>query len=402
MRDAVITDCVRTAVGKMNGSLAEYDEQELAAIVMKEVLNRSKIEAKDVDEVIFGHAKMNTDPMDVARYGWLQAGLPEQVPGYTLHRACSSGSQSIFDAAQVISAGDADVILAGGVENMTKSCYFLRGVRHGFGTKNVVLNDNILEGSAGNSPEELFGDLPMGLTAENVAEEYHIEREIQDIFAYTSQQRALKAIAEGKFKEQIVPVGDFDTDEFPRNVTLEKMQALKPVFKKDGCVTAGNSSGRNDGASAVLVMSREKADALGYDYYLRHVSSAVVGVHPRVMGIGPIGAAQKALEKAGLTIEDIGLIELNEAFAAQAVAVMRTWASWSEKETFESLWERTNVNGSGISLGHPLAATGGILTTKLFYELKNRPEARYAMVTMCIGGGMGFASIFEQCRREKK
>lgn len=256
-----------------------------------------------------------------------------------------------------------------------------------------------MEGSAGNSPEELFGDLPMGLTAENVAEQYHIEREIQDWFAFNSQLRAKKAIEEGKFKEQIVPVGTFDTDEFPRETTMEKLAKLKSAFKKDGCVTAGNSSGRNDGASAVLIMSREKADELGYDYYLRHVSSAVVGIHPSIMGVGPIGASKEALAKAGLTISDIGLIELNEAFASQSVAVMREWASWSEKETFDTIWERTNVNGSGISLGHPLAATGGILTTKLFYELKNRPEARYAMITMCIGGGMGFASVFEQCRR---
>lgn len=399
MRNAVITDCVRTAVGKMNGSLSEYDEQDLAAIVMKEVINRSKIEAKDVDEVIYGHVKMNSYPMDVARFGWLQAGFPDNVPGYTIQRACSSGSQSIYDASQVIACGDADIILAGGVENMTKSCYNLRGARHGVGTKDIVFKDNISEGTAGNSPEELFGALPMGLTAENVAEQYHIEREIQDKFAYNSQLRAKKAIAEGKFKEQIVPVGNFDTDEFPRETTLEKLAALKSVFKKDGCVTAGNSSGRNDGASAVLVMAEEKADELGYKYYLRHVASAVVGVHPSIMGIGPIGASKAALKKAGLKIDDIGLIELNEAFASQSVAVMREWASWSDKETFDTIWERTNVNGSGISLGHPLAATGGILTTKLFYELKNRPEAKYAMVTMCIGGGMGFASIFEQVRK---
>lgn len=400
MRDAVVTDCVRTAIGKMNGSLSEYNEQELAAIVMEEVLRRSKITPDQVDEVIFGHVKMNTYPMNLARYGWLEAGMPEDVPGYTLHRACSSGSQSIFDASQIIGCGDADIILAGGAENMTKSCYYLRGARKGVGTKDIVFKDNIMEGSAGNSPDELFGDLPMGLTAENVAEQYGIEREIQDLFAYNSQLRARKAIDEGRFKEQIVPVGDFDTDEFPRATTLEKLSTLKSAFKKGGCVTAGNSSGRNDGASAVLVMSREKADALGYTYYLRHVSSAVVGLHPSIMGVGPIEASREALAKAGLTIDDIDLIELNEAFASQSVAVMRTWASWSEKETFESLWERTNVNGSGISLGHPLAATGGILTTKLFYELKRRPEARYAMVTMCIGGGMGFASIFERCGRD--
>ena len=383
----------------MNGSLSEVDEEKLAAVVMKAVLGRSRIQPEEVDEVIFGHAKMNTRPMDTARYAWLEAGFPEKTPGMTLHRACASGSQSIYDAAQAVSLGQADTVLAGGVENMTKSCYFLRGVRNGFGTKNVTVNDNILEGSAGNSPEELFGPLPMGLTAENVAEQYGVEREIQDLFAYTSQQRTLAAIREGRFKEQIVPVGNFDTDEYPRDTTLEKLAALKSAFKPGGCVTAGNSSGRNDGASAVLVMSREKADALGYPFYLRHVASAVVGVHPAVMGIGPVGAARKALEKAGLRFEDIGLIELNEAFAAQAVAVLREWAAGSGSESFESLWARTNVNGGAISLGHPLAATGGILTTKLFYEMKARPEARYGMVTMCIGGGMGFASVFEQIRR---
>lgn len=399
MRDVVITDCIRTAIGKMNGALSEYDEQELAAIVMQEVINRSRITEEQVDEVIFGHVKMNTYPMDLARFGWLEAGFSEKAYGYTLHRACSSGSQSIFDACQVIGCGDAEVIVAGGAENMTKSCYYLRGARHGVGTRDIVFKDNIMEGSAGNSPEEIFGVLPMGLTAEYVAEQYQIEREIQDQFAFRSQQRARKAIEEGRFKEQIVPVGGFDTDEFPRETTLEKLASLKSAFRKGGCVTAGNSSGRNDGASAVLVMSREKADALGYDYYLRHVASTVVGLHPSIMGVGPMEASRKALKKAGLKIDDIGLIELNEAFASQSVAVMREWVSWSENETFDSIWERTNVNGSGISLGHPLAATGGILTTKVFYELKQRPEVQYAMVTMCIGGGMGFASIFEQCRR---
>lgn len=399
MREVVVTDCVRTAVGRMNGALSDYDEQVLAATVMQEVLRRSRIGAKDVDEVVFGHVKMNTYPMNLGRYGWLEAKLPDSVPGYTLHRACSSGSQAIFDACQIIACGDAEIILAGGAENMTKSCYYLRNARHGVGTRDIVFKDNIMEGSAGNSPEEIYGDLPMGLTAENVAEQYRIEREIQDQFAYHSQQRAKRAIAEGRFREQIVAVGNFDTDEFPRETTLEQLAALKSAFKKGGCVTAGNSSGRNDGAAAVLVMSRDKADALGYDFYLRHVSSAVVGLHPGIMGVGPIEASKEALIKAGLSISDIGLIELNEAFAAQAVAVMREWVRWSDQETFETLWARTNINGSGISLGHPLAATGGMLTTKLFYALKERPDLRYAMVTMCIGGGMGFASIFEQCRR---
>lgn len=399
MRDVVVTDCVRTPIGKINGSLSEYDEHELASIVMKEVIRRSKIQAKDIDEVIFGHVKMNSYPTNVGRYAWLYADLPDQVPGSTLCRACASGSQTIFDASQIIGCGDAEVILAGGVENMTKSCYFLRDARHGIGTKDLVFHDNIFEGNAGNSPEEIYGYLPMGITAENVAEQFHVERDIQDEFAYTSQMRAKKAIAEGKFVEQIVPVGDFDTDEYPRDTTLEKIKALKPVFKKDGCVTAGNASGRNDGASAEILMSQELADRLGYQYYLKVVSAASSSLDPRIMGVGPIEASKKALAKAGLTIDDIGLIELNEAFASQSVAVMREWEKWSKTLSFEDLWARTNVNGGAIALGHPLAATGGILTTKLFYELKERPECKYSMVTMCVGGGMGFATIFEQVRR---
>lgn len=399
MRDVVVTDCVRTPIGKINGTLSEYDEQDLAAIVMKEVIHRSKVEAEDIDEVIFGHVKMNSYPANVGRYGWLSANLPESVPGMTLCRACASGSQTIFDASQIIGCGDAEVILAGGVENMTKSCYFLRDARHGVGTRDLIFHDNIFEGNAGNSPEEIYGYLPMGITAENVAEKFHVEREIQDKLAYVSQMRAKEAIAEGRFKEQIVPVDGFDTDEYPRDTTLEKIQSLKPVFSKTGCVTAGNASGRNDGASAEIVMSREMADKLEYDFYLRVVSAASSALDPRIMGVGPIEASKRALAKANLTIDDIGLIELNEAFASQAVAVMREWVNWSGEMTFDDLWAKTNVNGGAIALGHALAATGGVLTTKLFYELKKRPECRYAMVTMCVGGGMGFATIFEQIRK---
>ena len=399
MREVVITHAVRTAVGKLNGALSEYDEQKLGALVVQELLRRSGTAPEEVDEIILGNVRMNTRPMDVARFSWLEAGLTPEVPGYTLHRACSSGSQAIFDACQIIGCGDAEVIVAGGVENMSKSAYFLRNARSGAGNKDLVFLDGLIESGPSNTPAEIYGQLSMGLTAENVAKQYGIRREAQDEFAFSSQCRAKRAIQEGAFREQILPVDGFDTDEFPRDTTLEQLSQLKPVFSRDGSVTAGNSSGRNDGASAVLVMSRERADSLGIGYCLRHVRSAVVGVDPRIMGIGPIYATEKALKLAGLTIDQIDLIELNEAFASQSVAVLRTWASWSEKESFETLLARTNVNGSGISLGHPLAATGAILTTKLFYELKKRSDARYAMVTMCIGGGMGLCSIFEVCRQ---
>ncbi|MBQ7796872.1 MAG: thiolase family protein, partial [Lachnospiraceae bacterium] len=235
-------------------------------------------------------------------------------------------------------------------------------------------------------------------TAENVADQYGVDRQAQDEFALLSQERAKAAIARGEFKEQIVAVDGFDTDEYPRETSIEALAKLKPVFKKDGSVTAGNSSGRNDGAGAVIVMGREKADELGYDYYLRHVATSVAAIDPRIMGVGPIEASKEALEKAGLSIKDISLIELNEAFASQSIAVMREWAKWGE-ESFEEVVSRTNVNGGAISMGHPMGATGIVLTTKLFYEMKKHPEKQYGMVTMCIGGGMGLASIFEQCRR---
>lgn len=398
MRDVVVTHAVRTPIGKFGGSLRNYREQELASIVIKDLMRRSGIAPDKVDEVILGNVKMNTRPMNPARFSWLQAGLPVSTPGFSIHRACSSGSQAIFDASQIIALEDADVIVAGGVENMSKSCYYLRDARTGVGNRDMVWRDALTEGGPGSTPAEIYGDLPMGITAEIVAEQYGIDREMQDTFALLSQQRAIRAIAGGEFREQIVPVGSFDTDEFPRETTIEQLRKLKPVFRNNGTVTAGNSSGRNDGAAALMVMSREKADQMKCGYYLRHVASAVTALSPSIMGVGPVEATRKALSIAGLSIEDIGLIELNEAFAAQSVAVLQEWAEWSSI-TYDALLERTNVNGGAIALGHPLGATGAILTTKLFYKMKKLPCVRYGLVTMCIGGGMGFASIFERVER---
>jgi acetyl-CoA C-acetyltransferase len=303
----------------------------------------------------------------------------------------------------MIGAGDADILLVGGMESYSTMC-----AEFSMNDEPYKLVPPIpLMPHMAPTKEE---DISMIEVSDKMAAKWNISREEADAFAARSQMRLAEAYKKGITGDEIIPFIYpatkrtpeiiIDKDEFPRpSTTLEGLAKLRSVIP-GGVTTAGNSSGRNDGASALLVMSREKADELGYDYYLRHVSSAVVGLEPKIMGVGPIEASREALEKAGLKIEDIGLIELNEAFAAQSVAVMREWAKWSDKETFDTIWERTNVNGSGISLGHPLAATGGILTTKLFYELKERPDVRYAMVTMCIGGGMGFASIFEQCRKD--
>jgi len=400
MKNVLITHAVRTPIGKMGGMFKDTDESTLLAHVFSALIQRANLDPNQVDQVIVGNVKQSTYPLNVARHGWLAANLPCHVAGYTLHRACSSGSQSLFDAYQMIVCEEADVIVAGGVENMSMSCYYLRGVRNGFGNRDPQWMDALTEGGPGSTPFKKYGNLPMGLTAENVAEHYKISRLEQDELALLSQNRALKAIDLGLFAEEIVSINGVNVDEYPKNTTLEMLAKLPPVFKKDGTVTAGNSSGRNDGASVLLIMSEKKAKELNITPSLRFVSSATTGVHPAMMGIGPIEAGKKALQQAGLSICDIDIIELNEAFASQAIAVLRGWAQTDEKETYEQLLERTNVNGSGISLGHPLGATGAILTTKIMYEMKRRPQARYGMVAMCIGGGMGFASIFEKCKED--
>ncbi len=362
---------------------------ELAALVIGEVVRRSGIDPKEIDDVIMGCAFPEAEQgMNVARVALLRAGLPVDVPGMTINRFCSSGLQSIAIAAQWIMAGWADLIIAGGVESMSKVP--MGGIKT---SPNPYLMDN--------NPEVYMS---MGLTAERVAEMYNISREDQDKFGYESHMKAARAIKEGRFKEQIVPVKTrvirkdedgnpyveeivFEVDEGVRyDTSLEKMAKLKPVFKEGGTVTAGNSSQTSDGAAAVLVMSEEKAKALGIKgpaAYFR--SYAVAGVPPEIMGIGPVKAIPKALKLAGLKVEDMDVIELNEAFAAQSLAVIRE---------LNLPYERVNPNGGAIALGHPLGATGAILTAKLLYELQ-RIGGQFGMVTMCIGGGMGAAGIFE-------
>ena len=391
-REVVVTHAVRTAVGAINGSLKDCDPEELSAHVLKALIERSGIDPATVDCVMMGQTKPSTRPMNVARCGWLKAGLPTSVPASTSYRACCSGIQPVFDAAQMIAEGDADIIVAGGVENMSQSVYSLRYARYGVGNKNAVFFDALSENSICNVPKEVYGNFSLGAVAEHIAEQWNVTREEQDTLALESQRRALHAIESGYFKDQIVPVNGFDTDEYPRQTSMELLAKLKPSFKPDGTVTAGNASGRNDAAACVLVMSREKADELGLKPQLRFISAAAVALDPHILLMGPVKAVPEALERAGLQLHDIDLLEVNEAFASSTVATLREFAKLDSAETYETLNERTNVNGSGISIGHPPGATGCILLTKLLYEMKRR-GSHYGLVTMCVGGGHGFASI---------
>ncbi|CUT02335.1 3-ketoacyl-CoA thiolase [Candidatus Kryptobacter tengchongensis] len=390
MQDAVIVTGVRTAVGRAKrGTLKDFRPDEMLAIVISEAVKRTpNLNPEEIDDVIIGCAFPEGEQgLNVARIASLRAGLPVSVPAITINRFCSSGLQSIAFAAERIKLGYADIIIAGGVESMSM----------------VPMTGNKFSANpylAENYPEVYIS---MGLTAERVAEKYHITREMQDEFALKSHQKALKAIQEGKFKDEIVPLkvvnkyingkGEkiveekiFDTDEGPRaDTSLEKLAQLKPAFKEGGTVTAGNSSQMSDGAAVVVVMSDKKANELGLKPIARFVSYAVAGVPPEIMGIGPVEAIPKALKLAGLKLDDIGLIELNEAFAAQSLAVIKL-AGLNE--------EIINVNGGAIALGHPLGCTGAKLTVTILNEMKRR-NVKYGMVTMCIGGGMGAAGIFE-------
>lgn len=393
MRNVVIIDSVRTAVGRMGGSLKDVLVDFLAAKVIDEVIARTGLERAEVDEVIMGQAKQSTDSANLARLALLRAGLPKDVPGYTVHRQCGSGLQAVNNAVQQISCGLAEVVIAGGAESMSTAPYYIRNVRYGLGAGNGEILDPNTESQPRSQPIEVYGNLTMGLTAENLAEKYHITREEQDEFALRSQELAQQAIAVGKFKKEITPyeirtkkeVIRFDQDEHPRPTSLEKLASLKPVFKPGGTVTAGNSSGRNDGAAALLLMSEEAAQKYGLKPKAKVIAQAVAGVSPEIMGIGPVPATRKALQLAGLKLDDIGLIELNEAFAAQALAVV--------KELGINL-DRLNVNGGAIALGHPIGATGAILLTKLLHEMERRGE-KYGLVTLCIGGGQGITTIVE-------
>jgi acetyl-CoA C-acetyltransferase len=396
MRKAFIVDGVRTAIGRMGGTLKDIEVDFLSEKVMREALVRSNIDGIEVDEVVWGHSKQSSDVPNLARLAALRAGLPIEVPGYTVHRQCGSGLQAINNAAQQIICGLSDIVLAGGAESMSNAPYYLRKARYGYGAGNAEIVDSNTESQPRAQPIEVYGQLTMGLTAENLAEKYNISREEQDYFSQESQLKAADAIIAGKFKNEIIPYEVkvkkekvlFDTDEHPRLTSIEKLALLKPVFKQGGTVTAGNSSGRNDGAAALVMMSEEEAVKRELTPCLRVVSQAAVGVSPEIMGIGPVPATLKALKLAGLSLEDIDLIELNEAFAAQALAVVKELNIDRKK---------LNVNGGAIALGHPIGGTGAILMVKIMKELE-RTGGRYGLITACIGGGQGIATIVENLR----
>lgn len=393
MQGAVIVDSVRTGIGKLGGSLKSIEVDFLASKVIEEIVARTGIEKNIIDEVIMGQGKQSTDAPNMARLALLRANLPVEVPSYTVHRQCGSGLQAINNAVQQIQCGLSDVIIAGGAESMSTAPYYLRGARFGYRAGNGEVLDPNTESQPRSQPINQYGLLTMGMTAENLAEKYNISREEQDEFALRSQILAFQAIESGRFKDEIVgyeirnrkETFVFDTDEHPRRTTLEKLSALNPVFKQGGTVTAGNSSGRNDGSSALLVMSERAAKKYAMKPKAKIIAQAAAGVSPEIMGIGPVSATKKALQIAGLTLEDIGLIELNEAFSAQSLAVLKEWKTDINK---------INVNGGAIALGHPIGATGAILMTKLLHEMERRGE-KYGLVTLCIAGGLGISTIIE-------
>jgi len=392
LNNSYIVGSVRTAVGKMGGELKDVTVDHLAEKVIRELMERTGSDIK-VDEVILGQAKQSADTSNLARLAALRAELPIDVSGYTVHRQCGSGLQAINNADMQIQLGLSDVVVAGGAESMSTAPYYLRNARHGYRAGNGLLLDPNTESQPCSQPQEKYGNLTMGLTAENLAEQYNISREEQDEFAHRSQVLADEAIKEGRFKKEIVPYEikkrkktvTFDTDEHPFLTSPEKLATLPAVFKENGTVTPGNASGRNDAASVVLMMNKEKVEEYGLKPKAKIISYATSGVGPEVMGIGPVDSTNKALKMAGLSMEDIGIIELNEAFAAQSLAVIREAKMDIDK---------VNVNGGAIALGHPIGATGAVLMTKLLHEMERRQE-KYGLVTLCIGGGQGISTIVE-------
>ena len=391
MKNVVIASAVRTPIGKFGGTLKSVSAIELGSIVIKEALKRAKVKPEDVDEVIMGNVLQAGLGQNSTRQSAVAAGIPVEVPSFTINKVCGSGLRSVSLAAQLIKLGDDDIVVAGGTENMSAAPYLLEKARWGQRMGDGKIVDEMIRDGLWES----FNDYHMGVTAENIAEEWGITREEQDEFSAKSQQKAEKAVKEGRFKEEIVPVvikskkGEtvFDTDEFPRfGTTKESLSKLRPAFKKDGTVTAGNASGINDGAAALVIMSEEKAKELGVKPLAKIVSYGSSGVDPKIMGYGPFYATKKTLEKANLKMEDMDLIEANEAFAAQSLAVAKDLGFDMDK---------VNVNGGAIALGHPIGCSGARILTTLLYEMEKRDSKR-GLATLCIGGGMGTAIIVER------
>ena len=396
MEEVFVVAACRTPIGKMGGALKSLNVADLSAIVFKEILNRGGITADMVDEIVMGETRPSAAIHNVARHAALLAGFPYEVTGFTIQQACASGITAIQNAANKIMVGMADIMIAGGVESMSNAPFFTNGIRYGAGTGDLTVYDSITESQIGAQPSSMFGRMTMGPTAETVAKEYGITREEQDRFSHQSQERYQAAYEAGKFDE-IVPVtitprkGDpivVDKDEHPRLTSPEKLATLKPVFQADGTITVGNACGRNDGASAVLLMSGRKVKELGVKPMAKIIGYSTAGVDPRVMGIGPVPAVRKLLKQLDMTIDQFDLIELNEAFAAQVCACVK------ELGIDES---KLNVNGGAIAIGHPAGCTGGRLVGTLCYELQRRPDAKYALATLCVGGGFGATVALEKC-----
>lgn len=389
--EVVIVSAVRTAIGNFNGSLKNISTPDLGAIVIKGAIEQAGVKSDQVDEVIMGNVLQAGIGQNPARQAAISAGIPESASSMTINKVCGSGLKAVHLAMQAILAGEAEIVVAGGMENMSQAPYILKNAREGFKMGDQKLMDTLTSDGL----TCVFNGYHMGITAENLAEKYSITREEQDEFSAWSQEKAVTAIEAGNFKEEIVPVvipqrkGEaivFETDEYPKKgVTAEKLAGLRPAFKKDGTVTAGNASGINDGAAAVVVMSKKKADQLGLKPLVTIKANASAGVDPSIMGIGPVPAIRKVLEKASLSMEDIELIEANEAFAAQSLAVDR-------ELHFNK--EILNVNGGAIALGHPIGASGARILVTLIHEMKRR-QAKLGLAALCIGGGQGVATVVE-------
>lgn len=391
MREVVIISAVRTAIGSFGGTLANVSAADLGAITIKEALKRANVDPGQVDEVIYGCVLQAGLGQNVARQAAIKAGLPITTPAQTINKVCGSGLKTVMLAAQAIAVGDAEIVVAGGTENMSLAPYLVPKARYGYRMGDGKLIDAMINDGLWDA----FNGYHMGITAENVAERWGISREEQDAFACASQNKAERALKEGRFADEIVPVQvpvkggfmEFKVDEFPKaGITMEGLAKLKPAFKKDGTVTAGNASGINDGAASLVLTTAEKARELGVKPLAKFIASASAGVDPAIMGVGPVDATKKALKKAGWEISDLDLIEANEAFAAQSLAVAKELSFPMDK---------VNVNGGAIALGHPIGASGARILVTLLYEMQKR-DVKKGLATLCIGGGQGVAVLVER------
>ena len=397
MDNIVIVEACRTAVGKFGGSLKPLSAADLAVETMKAAIERSGIDVNEIDEVDFGQCRQSSDASNIARYAALKAGIPERSPGNTVMCACASGMLAVREGMDSVLLGQNKTVLVGGVESMTHAIYYLSNVRWGLKAGSTELKDSLTEAQFCSQPADIYGRFNMGMTAENIAEKYGITRTEQDEFALHSQEKAAKAIAEGRFKDEIIPLTVpqgkkqpdliFDTDEFPRQTSMEALAKLKPAFKPDGSVTAGNASGRNDGASALILTTESHAKELGLAPLARIKAIANAGVDPKYMGLGPVAAVERIMAQTGYTLGDIQLIELNEAFASQSIACIR-------QLNLEDRMDIINVNGGAIALGHPIGSSGSRIIVTLLHEMRKR-KLDLGLATLCVAGGMGMAAIIE-------